>query len=179
MELNSKFKIFLLLKINTFEDFVQKMLMFIHFVQASMCTILILKARYSRITRSIPWMLMPWLLPSPSHQQPQYWLCRVNCPLSSTKKDLDYLNSLAPGRCNCDFENVTFNLALLIGIFKSSYDNVHRWIRQNLTDDKSTLVQVMAWCHQATSHYLKQCWPRSPTPYGVTRPQWVNHASVE
>ena len=28
------------------------------------------------------------------------------------------------------------------------------------TDDKSTLVQVMAWCWQATSHYLSQCWPR-------------------
>ena len=35
----------------------------------------------------------------------------------------------------------------------------------------SPLVQVMAWCHQATSHYLKQCWPRSLLPYGVTRPQ--------
>ena len=44
----------------------------------------------------------------------------------------------------------------------------------DLTDDKSTLVQVMAWCHQATSHYLGQCWPRSMSPYGVTRPQWVN-----
>ena len=32
----------------------------------------------------------------------------------------------------------------------------------------------MAWCRQATSHYLNQCWPRSPTPYGVTRPLWVN-----
>ena len=27
-------------------------------------------------------------------------------------------------------------------------------MRQALTDDKSTLVQVMAWCRQATSHYL-------------------------
>ena len=40
----------------------------------------------------------------------------------------------------------------------------------DLTDDKSTLVQVMAWCRQATSHYLSQCWPRSLTPYGATRP---------
>ena len=32
----------------------------------------------------------------------------------------------------------------------------------------------MAWCHQATSHYLNQCWPRSMSPYGVTRPQWVH-----
>ena len=44
----------------------------------------------------------------------------------------------------------------------------------NLTDDKSTLVQVMEWCRQATSHYLIQCWPSSMSPYGVTRPQWVN-----
>ena len=43
-----------------------------------------------------------------------------------------------------------------------------------VTNDKSTLVQVMAWCRQATSHYLNQCWPRSPMPCGVTRPQWVN-----
>ena len=45
---------------------------------------------------------------------------------------------------------------------------------QGLTDDKSTLVQVLAWRCQATSHCLHQCWPRSPTPYGVTKPHWVN-----
>ena len=32
----------------------------------------------------------------------------------------------------------------------------------------------MAWCRQATSHYLSQCWPRSLSSYGITRPQWVN-----
>ena len=63
---------------------------------------------------------------------------------------------------------------ILIGIFKSSFENVLRWMPQHLTDDKSTLVQVMAWCRQAPSHYLNQCWPRSPTPYGVTRPHWLN-----
>ena len=31
----------------------------------------------------------------------------------------------------------------------------------------------MAWCCQATSHYLSQCWPRSVLPYDITRPQWV------
>ena len=44
----------------------------------------------------------------------------------------------------------------------------------DLTDDKSTLVQVLAWCRQATSHYLSQCWPRFMSPNGITRPQWVN-----
>ena len=43
----------------------------------------------------------------------------------------------------------------------------------DLTDGKSTLVQVIAWCRQATSHYLSQCWPRSLEPYGINRPQWV------
>ena len=43
----------------------------------------------------------------------------------------------------------------------------------DFTDDQFTLVQVMTWCRQATSHYLSQCWPRSLSPYGVTRPEWV------
>ena len=50
---------------------------------------------------------------------------------------------------------------------------IRRWMPWDLTDDKSALVHVMVWCRQATSHYLRQCWPRSLSPYGVTRPQWV------
>ena len=45
------------------------------------------------------------------------------------------------------------------------------WMSVDFTDDQSILVQVMAWCRQATSHYLSQCWSRSLLPYGVTGPQ--------
>ena len=38
----------------------------------------------------------------------------------------------------------------------------------DFADDQSRLAQVTAWCHQATSHYLSQCWPRFLSPYGVT-----------
>ena len=48
-----------------------------------------------------------------------------------------------------------------------------RWTSLDLKDDKLTLVQVMAWFCQATSHYLNQCWTRSLLPYGVTRPQFT------
>ena len=41
-----------------------------------------------------------------------------------------------------------------------------RWMSQNIFDEKSTLVQAMAWCHQAASHYLSQCWPRSMASLG-------------
>ena len=47
------------------------------------------------------------------------------------------------------------------------------WMSLDFTDDQSTLVQVMAWCRQATGHYLSQCWPKSLSPYDITRPQWV------
>ena len=88
------------------------------------------------------------------------------------------INSLASGRSEFDSKNVIFNLALLIGIFRSSHDHAFWWMPQDLTDDKSTLVQVMAWCRQATSHYLSQCWFSSLLPYGVARPKWVKFKST-
>ena len=48
-----------------------------------------------------------------------------------------------------------------------------RWMFLDLTDDKLTLAKIMAWFHQATRHYMNQCWLRYLMPYGVTRPQWV------
>ena len=45
-----------------------------------------------------------------------------------------------------------------------------KWMSKDLIGGKSTLVQVMAWCRQATSHYLSQFRPRSPD-----MPQWVKN----
>ena len=67
---------------------------------------------------------------------------------------------------------LVLKIILMIDGWLISCKIVHRWMSPNLTDDKSTLLQVMAWCCQAASHYLNQCWLRSLTPYGVTRPQW-------
>ena len=41
----------------------------------------------------------------------------------------------------------------------------------------STLARVTAWCLTALSHYMSQCWTRSLSPYGTTRPQWDNKVS--
>ena len=58
-----------------------------------------------------------------------------------------------------------------------SRENAIRWMPLDLMDDKSTQVQVMAWCNQATrANYLSQCWPKF-MPYGVIRPQWVQNFS--
>ena len=38
---------------------------------------------------------------------------------------------------------------------------------------------VMALCPQATSHNLSQCWARSLSPYGITRPQYVKATNID
>ena len=84
------------------------------------------------------------------------------------------INSLAPGGFENIFQNVFFKLISWIDTLSNSCETALRSMPQNPSDDKSTLVQVMAWCRQAASHYLSQCCPKSLSPYGVTRPQWVN-----
>ena len=88
--------------------------------------------------------------------------------------ELSNFNSLAPGRFQFIFRKVIFKLILENGGCDISSKITLRWTSLDLSDNKSTLDQVMAWCRQATSHYLNQCWPRSLPPYGVTRPQCVN-----
>ena len=46
------------------------------------------------LTRSISWLLMPWLLISPGHQQPWFWLCRIGRLLSYLRKDFKYLRHI-------------------------------------------------------------------------------------
>ena len=39
----------------------------------------------------------------------------------------------------------------------------------DFTDDKSKLALALAWCCQASSHYLDQYWQNSMSPYSFTR----------
>ena len=84
-----------------------------------------------------------------------------------------HFNSLAPGKFECNFRYVIFQVILVIDGWGISCEIAQIWLSVDFTDDQPTLVPVMAWCRQATSHYLSQCWPKCLTPYGVTRPQWV------
>ena len=85
------------------------------------------------------------------------------------------VNSLAPVKFEWNFRYLIFLIISVIDGWCVSWELALRWMSLNLTDDKSTLVQVMACCLTAPSHYLSQCWPRSLSPYGVIRPQWVKH----
>ena len=85
-----------------------------------------------------------------------------------------WFNSLASVRFEHSLKLINFKLISTINILSILCEIAIRWGPKYLTGHWSTLVQVMAWCRQATSHYLRQCWPRSLSPYDITRPQWVN-----
>ena len=104
---------------------------------------------------TVGWVLMPH---SP------YWFHRKS----------SCINSLVPGKVEWNFRYVIFQGILVTDGWGTSGEIALIWMSVDFTGDQSTLVQVMAWCRQATSHYLSQCWPRSLTPYGVTRPQCIN-----
>ena len=87
---------------------------------------------------------------------------------------LTLIDSLAHGKFEWNFRYVVLKWILVIDGWGISCEIALIWMSLDFTDDQSELVQVMAWCCQATSHYLSQWWPRSLSPYGVTRPQWVN-----
>ena len=93
-------------------------------------------------------------------------------------QQMQLFNSLVPGRLKWDISWVIFKPILVINGLGVSREIALRWMSYDFTDHKSTLVQVMAWCRQATSHDLSQCWPRFMLPYDVTRPQWVNSLSL-
>ena len=62
-------------------------------------------------------------------------------------------------------------LILMINCFVKFASEVCRW---SLFIDESTFVQVLAWCRQATNHYLTECRHRFMSPYHITRLHYVS-----
>ena len=82
------------------------------------------------------------------------------------------------GKFEWKFRYAIFKRIWVIDGWGISCEIAHIWMSLDFTEDQSTLVQVMALCHQATSHYLSPCWPRSP--YGVIGhdeliPVWISN----
>ena len=78
---------------------------------------------------------------------------------------------MPPRRCVSNFERVISEHMLGIKFMSTSWKMALKWMPQNTFNDKSTLVQAIAWYHQATQNYPSQCWQRSMSLKGVTRPQ--------
>ena len=73
---------------------------------------------------------------------------------------LNIHHSLAPGKWGCNF------ISSNIQTYCSDW-NLEVNVTKITDDDNSTLVQVMAWCLRAPSHYPNQCPPRSVMQYAI------------
>ena len=85
------------------------------------------------------------------------------------------VNSLVPRRCGCNLKSIIFKLISRTDVLCISCEISLRWMPEDLTDDKSTLVQVMAWVPSGSKPLPDQCWPSCIYPYGITRGQWVEY----
>ena len=89
------------------------------------------------------------------------YLASMDWPKSTARRDDNHLSFQICGAYLRDF-TVIFKL-----IVENSSLGIHckivlRWMPQNLNNEKSTLVQVMAWCHPANAlDILQPCtnWP--------------------
>ena len=78
------------------------------------------------------------------------------------------VNSLVPERCGSNLKYMIFKVIIQNSSLSIHYEVAPWWMPQNLTDEKSTFVRIMAWCLQAPSHYLEQCWPICKSPCDIT-----------
>ena len=98
---------------------------------------------------------------------------------SSENKSM--LNSFSPGNVAeilkvGSFPNTLYRIIAFALTVKSLTGKCNT---TSLTDQKSSLVQIMAWCQQVTSHHPSQHWPKSMSPYwyGIINPQCVTNTA--
>ena len=91
----------------------------------------------------------------------------------AVENDSWIINLLIPGIYENHFKSMIFKLIIETSSLGIRCEIRFGWMFQIHTN-KSTLVQVITWCRQATSHYLNQCWRRSMSSYSVTRPQRIS-----
>ena len=65
-------------------------------------------------------------------------------------------DSMALRRCDFNFIFEIFQYTKVIAILSISCEIILRWMSADSIDDKKALVQLVAWCHQATSQSIDQ-----------------------
>ena len=91
--------------------------------------------RYLGLAWSISWLLMPWLLTSPGHQQPWYWLCRICRYWSYLRKDFKYLRHI----------NVEQWHKMKIYVFVPSEKCSMQRVNRNCTPDSVKKSSIHQW----------------------------------
>ena len=115
---------------------------------------------------------------------PYTFLCTIACWIPLISWNPLTWNPPSPDRSNTPVLQIyalpsSFNYMYSLNTLIFPWSYLHKCeifcqINTNSFNEMSKLVQVMAWCRQATSLYLSQTWPRSMSPYGITRTQRID-----
>ena len=157
---------------------------------------------YSANTRSIPMLLMPWLLALPGHLQPWFWQ-RVhagkNGSLSSTRKDFIYLHHLSVERkgkwqeqglageghdhgwVNCGFITTIITAMLMFDV-TSPHVNTDNFFNQPVKNYILKMTTTSLWTNEFNGYQLKDCiWVNHPSPLAgwewTPDGSWMIHSS--
>ena len=95
----------------------------------------------------------------------------VSLPTHICVTQPQWVKSLTSERCGTTSQRILFRHLVKCSSFATRCDITLKWKLRRLTNEKSSLVMI--YCRQGISHYLSQSRPRSISPYGVSRPQWV------
>ena len=152
-------------------------------------TLLELWREYSERSRSIPCLLMPWLLTSPGHQQPWYWPWGINWSLWSMEEDLRYLRYLMlrnyrkckyvvfpqPSVARKGFKcGIWYFKWMLLSNRNSFFYRTSTKIDWS-TADKYAMLKLMDWHRRARNKHCINWWClNSMPPHGVTFSQLSN-----
>ena len=150
-------------------------------------TLLVLRPEYSRTTRSIQWLLMHWLLVSPSHEQLLHTLCEIRMTVSSLRVNVNkfhvlttpnenksYLNTLGPRQNGRHFADDIFKCIFLNENIWISIKSSLKFVPKGPINNIPALVQIMAWRLPGDKPLSEPMMVNLPTHICISRPQWVN-----
>ena len=75
--------------------------------------------------------------------------------------EIRHIDLSLPGQNGRHFPDDIFKCIFMTEKFRIMIRISLKFVPMGSIDNKSALIQVMAWRHQATSHYLSQWWPSS------------------
>ena len=126
---------------------------------------------------------MPWLLVSPGHQHPWYWLCKIDKFLSYTRKDFNYL-------CHVRVEE----WCKVLRHFYIAYEKNITWRVRCFLDENASYIYIYihpgsdsdvfiktirasdVWMHGTCRYLLTPCWclqfTRRPVEQNIGINRW-------
>ena len=114
----------------------------------------------------MPWLLIFWLIALLGHQQPWYWLCRINGALSSVRNDVNYPPHLSVEKW---LKNGT-RKELIINVANSCYS------MGLLPDTQNRGLRLRRECRERFSRYRLQRKPLVSDP-GMHHGTCVTHVA--